>query len=91
MTIELRRRPCIEVADMSAATDRSEKLPAYARADIAGAWLVDVSAGVVEVHQGPSGTGYQRHTTRGRGNEVSVAAFPDVTIPVTEIVGNQYT
>jgi hypothetical protein len=50
-----------------------------------------VSAGVVEVHQGPSGTGYQRHTTRGRGNEVSVAAFPDVTIPVTEIVGNQYT
>src|SRR3989442_11200282 len=44
----------IEVMDTSTPTDRSVKLPLYARAGIAETWLVDVGAATVEVYREPT-------------------------------------
>ena len=48
----------IEVADSSLDKDRNIKLPGYARAGIAEAWLVVLEESTVEVHTQPSAKGY---------------------------------
>jgi Uma2 family endonuclease len=46
------RDAVVEVADTSVSYDRNIKLPLYANAGVPEAWLVDLHAGVVEVHSG---------------------------------------
>lgn len=76
----------IEVSEASLARDR-RKLSRYARAGIAEAWLVDLEAGVVEMHRTPTPEGYQEVARIGRGRRVSPAAFPDAVLAVDEIIG----
>ena len=43
----------VELADTSISYDRNVKLPLYARAGVPETWLVELRAGVVEVHSRP--------------------------------------
>jgi hypothetical protein len=77
----------IEVADTSVAFDRQVKLPIYARVGIAEVWIVDLSAGMVEVHRDPEVTGYSRSSRLGSSDLIGPAAFPDVRFPVSDFLG----
>ena len=68
----------VEVADTSVSYDRNVKLPLYARAGVPEAWLVDLRAGVVEVHSGPHAGGYGAVRTYARGEVVRSATLAEV-------------
>jgi Uma2 family endonuclease len=76
----------IEVADSSLQDDRRVKGPLYATAGAQEYWIVDVAAGVVEIHRDPGPDGYARVTRHARGEVLLVPGFPDVHVPVGDIV-----
>jgi Uma2 family endonuclease len=75
----------VEVADTSAALDRQVKVPLYAAARIRETWVVDLSAGVVEVYRQPGGGTYA-HVREGRSGPIAPLAFPDVSFDIAEIL-----
>ena len=77
----------IEVADTSVEKDRDVKFPIYARAGIPEAWLLDLSAGRLEVHRHPAPDGYQDIHRFQRGQSVAPQAFPDVVLRVDDLLG----
>ena len=76
----------VEVAETSAGYDRGTKAPLYARAGIREYWLVDLDAGVVEVHREPSEDGYGAVTRHLPGEALAPLAFPDFGLQVDEIL-----
>lgn len=78
----------IEVADTSEVTDRSVKLPAYGSAGIGEVWLVDLPAGVIEVHLEPSAAGYGHVDFYRPGQVVSATVAADVTVEVRDVLGS---
>jgi Uma2 family endonuclease len=77
----------VEVADTTAAFDRRVKLPLYARAGIREYWIVDLGAGIVDVHRGPGPEGYAERTELRPGDRVAPAALPDAALNVSDILG----
>jgi Uma2 family endonuclease len=77
----------IEVMDTSGEYDRRRKTPLYARAGVAEVWLVDIPAGIVDVHREPSAAGYGSVRTVHRGETLGPLAFPDVTLRVDDVLG----
>jgi Uma2 family endonuclease len=77
----------IEVADTSVRFDRDVKLPAYGRAGVAEAWVVDLHGGVVEIATRPSDQGYEHLVRAGRQHNLTPTAFPDVVIAVSDLLG----
>src|SRR5687768_7670086 len=59
----------VEVADTTVVKDTTLKVPLYARAGIAEAWLVNIPEGLVEIYSEPAGGAYQRAEVFGRGAE----------------------
>ena len=76
----------IEVSDTTLITDREEKLPAYGRAGIPEVWIVNLPDLAVEVYREPHFTGYGSKTILRAGDKASPAAFPDVTVDVSELL-----
>ena len=77
----------IEVMDTSAETDRRVKLPLYARAGIAEAWLLDLTTDRIEVFRRPTANGYGETETLGRGERMAPRAFPDLSLTVDDLLG----
>lgn len=77
----------VEVAHTSLAHDQRRKLPLYARTGVREVWIVNRQADAVDVFRGPSPRGYQDHVRHGRGQDVAPAAFPDVRLPASDILG----
>ncbi len=77
----------IEVADTSLAYDRDVKMPLYAGAGIAEAWLVDIQGERVTVYRDPADSRYRQVTVHERGAVLTPLALPHVTITVDEILG----
>lgn len=77
----------VEVADTSQYRDRVVKLPRYAAAAIPEVWIVDLAAGVIDVHREPAARGYRVSRQLGRGQEVAPTAFSDVALAVDDILG----
>jgi Uma2 family endonuclease len=80
-------RLLIEVADSSLPYDRRTKLPLYARAGVAEAWLVDLEASRLEVHRGPSGGTYHDVRRPSQEEPFAPAAFPDVALTLRDLLG----
>ena len=78
----------IEVADTTLATDRTIKLPLYARHGINTAWIVNLPGSCVEVYSEPMPEGYRRSKRRTRGQTLDVPAFPDVSLSVNDVLGS---
>jgi Uma2 family endonuclease len=78
----------VEVADTTAAFDRHTKLPLYARHAIPEAWLIDLPAGVLEIHRTPEEGGYTRVEPLGPDDlsNVPVPGLPGVTVNLTGLL-----
>jgi Uma2 family endonuclease len=75
----------IEVSDTTLEADHEDKIPAYGRAGVAEAWIVNLVEEVVEVYREPTFTGYASITKFRVGDEISPLAFPDATVAVAEL------
>ncbi|MBR8826777.1 MAG: Uma2 family endonuclease [Gomphosphaeria aponina SAG 52.96 = DSM 107014] len=76
----------IEVADTTIKSDRSVKIPLYARANIPEVWLVDINEQTVEVYGNNQLNNYQTMAKFTGDETVTIMAFPDVKIPVNQII-----
>lgn len=79
----------IEVAQTSRHYDQRVKVPLYAKANIPEVWLVDLDREHVEVYRrpNPEAEQYEQLITYRRGETISPAAFDDVQITITDILG----
>jgi Uma2 family endonuclease len=75
----------IEVADSSVRKDREIKSRLYARAGIPEYWLVNVIDETVEVFRTARDGAYREIAVCRCGDYMTVAAFPDIRIAVTEL------
>ena len=76
----------IEISDTSLATDQEDKLPAYGRAGVPEAWIVNLNELIVEVYREPHFTGYGAKTVLRAGDKATPQAFPDVAVDVAELL-----
>jgi Uma2 family endonuclease len=77
----------IEVADTPAGFDRRVKLPLYARAGIVEAWVLDLDGPALEVHRSPAAEGYRDVRRPRRGEAVTLAGLPDLSVAVDAVLG----
>jgi Uma2 family endonuclease len=77
----------VEVADSTLRFDRQVKLPLYAGAGVPEVWIVNLVAGAIDVFRRPNAGQYQENHLLKAGDQVSPAAFPDLTIAVSDILG----
>ena len=77
----------IEVMDTSAETDRSVKLPLYARAGIVEAWLLDLTTDRIEVFRQSTLARYREAETLERNERLAPQAFPDLSLTVADLLG----
>jgi len=76
-----------EISDSTRAFDRDTKLPLYAAAGIAEAWLVDLVAGRIERHTEPGPDGYGTIVVGRRGAMLTSTVVPAVHLPVDTVLG----
>jgi Uma2 family endonuclease len=76
----------VEVGATSAARDRRLKLPLYARNSIPEVWLIDPARTTVRAYRDPSPTGYRTARTYRPGERLAPLAFPDLELPVADIL-----
>lgn len=77
----------IEVAESSAVRDRIVKMPAYANAQIAELWIVDLQGDLIEVYRDPVAGSYQSTQQARRGETLTPQSFPSVNLKVDEMLG----
>ena len=77
----------VEVSDTTLRYDRDRKLPLYAAAGIPEVWIANLEAGSVLIGRDPSRAGYRRVETVTREGVLSPAAFPDLAMPIGDILG----
>jgi Uma2 family endonuclease len=77
----------IEVADTTAESDREVKIPTYARAGIAEAWLIDLYNDRIEVHTRPANGVYQEVRIVLRGQRVTSTSIPQLKLKADDILG----
>ncbi len=77
----------VEVADTTVITDRSVKLPLYARAGIPEAWLVNVPEERIEVYCAPAGAKYQNVAEFARGARAHSPTVGGLSVVVDELFG----
>ncbi len=75
----------IEVAHTTLVTDRKEKAPIYARANIADHWILDIVGRRVYIFRNPSNEGYQCKTVLKQDAVIEPLAFPEIEIPFSEL------
>ncbi|HEV8584012.1 MAG TPA: Uma2 family endonuclease [Methylomirabilota bacterium] len=80
-------RLLIEVAESSLPYDRRTKLPLYARAGVAEAWLVDLDAGRLEIHRAATGGAYRDVRIPRAGETFSPGAFADLVLTLRDLLG----
>jgi Uma2 family endonuclease len=75
----------IEVSDTTLEFDLRTKVPLYARAGIAEAWVVDLQARALRVFRDPDASGYRTSFTASGEAKVSAAALPQVAVGVAAL------
>lgn len=76
----------MEISDTTLELDREEKLPAYGRAGIAEAWIVDLNHATIEVYREPHFTGYGSKIVLRAGDHAKPQAFPDTVVDVADLL-----
>jgi Uma2 family endonuclease len=77
----------IDVADASVDFDRVTRVPLYGQAGIAQAWLVDVASSSLEDYRSPLAQGYYDFRSPRRGEQITLEAFPGLSLAVDDILG----
>ena len=76
-----------EVSHSSVAFDRGRKLRMYAAAGIPEYWVFAVERKQLHVYRTPKGRAYAEHLVVKRGETIAPLAFPDLAVPVDQILG----
>jgi Uma2 family endonuclease len=76
----------IEVADTSAEYDRYEKIPRYAEAGIAEAWLVDVANQVIEQYTLPRSGRYLNLRRLEHGDIITSSVLSAIELRVAQVL-----
>lgn len=77
----------VEVAESSLAYDRNVKLPLYAAAGVPEVWLVDLTNQRIERHSAPHEGAYRVVSQARRGESLTSATLPQLTIAVDAVLG----
>ncbi|HMF57786.1 MAG TPA: Uma2 family endonuclease [Pyrinomonadaceae bacterium] len=77
----------IEVADSTVESDRSYKIPLYAKAGIEEVWLVNLPEEQVELFATPSNGTYQTNRIFKRGDQAQSHTISDLSVAVSDILG----
>lgn len=77
----------IEVSDSTLANDRGAKLTRYAEVDIPEVWIENIPDRVIEAYANPVEGQYMETRTYRPGEAISPQAFPDLELPVSQLVG----
>jgi Uma2 family endonuclease len=77
----------IEVADTSVEYDRGIKMPLYAEAGMAEAWLVNLPKDIIEVYTEPINGSYQKCQIVKRGEKLTSQTIASLTLDVSDILG----
>jgi len=80
-------RLLVEVADASLHYDRQKKLPLYARAGLAEAWVANVDARRLEIHRNPGRLRYRSVRLPTPDEPFAPAAFPDLKLKLRDLFG----
>ncbi|HET6756404.1 MAG TPA: Uma2 family endonuclease [Burkholderiales bacterium] len=78
----------VEVAETSAGFDRKMKAPLYAAAGIPELWIIDLIAGLIEIHSQPLGGSYQWVSKIVRGEMLVSNALSGSQLSTTDIFGS---
>ena len=76
----------VEVAGSSIKKDRELKAALYAEAGVEEYWIVDLGKGVVELYREPAGGAYRVREVRGRGETVSPAQLPAISVRIDDFM-----
>ncbi len=76
----------VEVADSSVKKDRGLKAQLYAESGVPEYWVVNIPDRLIEVHTDIVGGAYTRVTPYRIGDTVSLSRFPDVRVPVADVI-----
>lgn len=76
----------IEVAHSSLRKDRLVKAPLYAASNVEEYWIVNVNDACIEVFRNSDGRAFRSETRFGMGEVVALAAFPDVSVAVSDVL-----
>lgn len=76
----------IEVSDSTIDYDRKEKLAMYAGAGIPEVWITVLPERIIEAHTEPVGGRYTLKRIFSPGDTISPGCFPDIVLPVSEIL-----
>jgi Uma2 family endonuclease len=76
----------IEVAESSLNKDRLVKAALYAAAAVQEYWIIDLAAGVIEVHTDPVSGRYTREIPARPDDALRLRAFADVELQVADIL-----
>ena len=68
-------------------TDRSYKIPLYAKAGIPEAWLVNLPDETIELYAEPADGIYQINETFKRGEEARAHSVPDLSVNISDVLG----
>ena len=77
----------IEVADSTVESDRSYKMPLYAKAGIPEAWLVNLLDEKIELYAEPADGAYQFARDFKRGEDVQAHGIADLHVAVVDVLG----
>jgi Uma2 family endonuclease len=77
----------IEVGDSTVESDRSYKIPLYAKAGVQEAWVVNLPDETIELYAEPTGSVYQTAKTFKRGEEVQAHTVVDLLVNAADILG----
>lgn len=77
----------VEVADTTVDGDRQGKLPAYARAGILEAWLIDLPGDRLEIHSQPVNGVYSEIRLVQRGQRFTSKALPQLKLKADDLLG----
>lgn len=77
----------IEVADTTLESDRRYKLPLYAKAGIAEAWLVNLPEESIELYAEPADGAYQVTKEFKRGEEAQAHTIAGLRVGVAAVIG----
>lgn len=79
----------IEVSDATLRYDRRVKAALYGAAGVMEYWIINLPKRLIEVYREPQPDGYRTLTRYAPGETLSPLAFPDVMLPVSDILGTQ--
>ncbi|MGA7732091.1 MAG: Uma2 family endonuclease [Chloroflexia bacterium] len=77
----------IEVSDTTAHDDRQKKVPLYASWGIPSLWIVDLTAGIVEVYTHPMNDNYVQVEKLEVGQQIDIPGIDGATMSVDYILG----